>query len=112
MLSKTLKYFLLLMVVAFAVVAVYGWLNTSMSLDYARQQQKTERERNELLRDFVQKLNRGTTRAEIMQLVDQSFRKGHVIKEEQDRVLVDDIVFRFANDQSLVGVQFLGTEND
>ena len=84
---------LVLIVVVVAAAGAYGWLNTSVSLSYAREQQKTERERSELLRQFVLTLNRGAKRSEIIQLVNQNFGKGHVIKEEQDRILVDDIVF-------------------
>ena len=111
MLWKVLKYGLSIIVVVVAAAGVYGWLNTSVSLSYAREQQKTERERSELLRQFVLTLNRGAKRSEITQLVNQNFGKGHVIKEEQDRILVDDIVFRFDNTQSLSKVQFLGAED-
>lgn len=111
MLWKVLKYALSVMVVVVAAVGVYGWLNTSVSLSYAREQQKTERERSELLRQFVLTLNRGAKRSEITRLVNQNFGKGHVIKEEQDRILVDDIVLRFDTTQSLSKVQFLGAED-
>jgi hypothetical protein len=98
-------------VVASAVFSGYGWLNTAVSLDYARQQQKTERARSELLRQFVLAFNHGAKRSEIIQFARHNFGKGHVIKEEQDRILVDDIVFRFDNTQLLSKVQFLGEDD-
>jgi len=107
---KTLKYALLVIVVVSAAIAVYGWLNTSVSLDYARQEQKAHRERSELIRQFVMAFNHGAKRSEVVQLVNHNFDKGGVIKEARERILVDDIVFRFDRTQSLTKVQFLGED--
>jgi hypothetical protein len=75
-------------------------------------QQKTERERSVLLRQFVGAFNHGAKRSEVLQLVNRNFGKGHVIKEEKDRILLDGIVFRFDNTQSLAKVEFLGEEDE
>jgi hypothetical protein len=112
MVWKAFKYSLLVLVFASAAVAVYAWLDTAVSLDHARQQQKTERERSELLRQFVGAFNHGAKRSEVMQFVNRNFGKGHVIKEEEDKILVDGIVFRFDNTQSLTKVQFLGEDDE
>ena len=112
MLLKTLKYFLPLIVVASAVIAGYGWLNTAVSLDYARQEQKSERERNEVLRRIVLALNHGAKRPEIVHLIRQTFGNGHVIKEQEDKILVDGIVLQFDKTQSLSEVHFLGNDRE
>jgi hypothetical protein len=111
-LNKTSKYTFLVLLVATAAFAIYGWLDTSVSLDHARQQQKTDRERSELLRDVMLRLNSGAQRAEVMRLMRQNFSSGHVIKDEQDRIVLDDIVFRFDDKQSLSKIQFLSSGDD
>lgn len=111
MFAKTTKYFLLPMIVLVAAVSLFGWVNTSVSLNYAREQQKTEQERSELLRTFVLTLNRGTSRSEILRLANDNFRKEHIVKEDQNGIVVDDLVFQFDRSQSLVGVRFLSASN-
>jgi hypothetical protein len=106
-LRKITLYTVLAFSVAAAAFAMYGWLSVAVSLDHARQQQKMDRERSELLREFVVALDRGAKRSEITQFVKQNFGQGHVIKEEQDDISVDGVVFRFDNTQSLSKVQFL-----
>ena len=106
-LRKITLYSVLAFSVAAAAFAIYGWLNVAVSLDHARQQQKVERARSVLLREFVVALDRGAKRSEITQFVKQNFGHGHIIKEEQDDISVDGIVFRFDNTQSLSKVQFL-----
>jgi hypothetical protein len=107
---KIVRYSLLVIMMAAAVMVLYAWLNTATSLDYARQQQKTEHQRSELLRQFLLTLNPGAKRADIAEVVSKRFREGHVIKEEQDRIVVDDVVFQFDRSQTLSKVQFLGAE--
>jgi hypothetical protein len=109
---KTVKYALLLVLIASLAVAVYSWLDTAVSLNHARQQQKTDEETRELLRKFILVSNRGAKRSEIMQVVQQNFAKVHGIQEERDRIIVDNIVFRFDDSQSLTDVQFLDTMSD
>jgi|SRR5208282_245006 len=110
MVWKIVRYSLLLILVAFTALAGYGWLDCASALDDARSEQKYELEGSELLRDFATTFNHGAKRSEIMQCVTNNFGKSHIIKEEQDRVLVDDIVFRFDKTQSLADVHFLGSE--
>lgn len=109
---KVVKYALLLVLVASLAIAVYGWLDTAISLNYARQQQKTDEETRELLRKFLLVSNRGVKRREIMQVVQQNLAQGHGVKEEGDRIVVDNVVFRFDDSQSLRDIQFLDTISD
>jgi hypothetical protein len=111
-LRKITLYSFLGFSLAAAAFAIYGWLNVAVSLDHARQQQRTERERSELLREFLVALDRGAKRSEIKQCVMQNFGQGHIIKEEQDDILVDGIVFRFDKTQSLSKIQFLDDMGD
>ena len=111
-LNRVPKYSLLVLLIAGAALTIYAWLNAVVSLDHARQQQKADRERSELLRELVLGLNRGVQRSEVLRLVKQDFGSGHVIKEEQGRILLDDIVFQFNEKQSLSKVQFLGSADD
>ena len=105
---KPLKYLFIAMLVALLGVAVYGWLDTAVSLDHAREQQKFDEESLELLRRFVVAFNHGTNRPDIAQYVKRNYAgPEHVIKEEPDRILVDGIVFCFDNTQSLSKVLFL-----
>ena len=107
MFLKYAKYALLLILIASLAIAVYGWLDTAVSLDHARQQQKTEEESRALLRQFLLLSKHGAKRQEIAELVHSNFAQNHIVKEERGRILVDDIVFRFDDSQSLTDVQFL-----
>lgn len=108
-LRKILQYSIVALVVVGMPFAVYEWLDTAVSLDHARQQQKTERERNTVLLQLVFATNRGAKRPEIARYLKQNFEKGHLIKEERDRIIMDDIVFRFDDTQSLTQVQLLNS---
>jgi hypothetical protein len=109
---KVVKYALLVVLVGSLAIAVYSWLDTAVSLNHARQQQKTDDETRELLRKFLLVSNHGVKRREIMQVVQQNFAKGHVVKEERDRIVVDNVVFRFDDSQSLTDIRFLDTMSD
>jgi hypothetical protein len=108
--KKFLKYSALLISIV-VVLSVYEWLDNAVSLEHARQQQKTERARNSVLRQLLFASNHGMQRSEITKLLRQNLGKDHLIKEERDRVLVDDIVFRFDEAQALAEVDFLGNSD-
>ncbi len=111
MLQKIIKASAVAIAIASIGVAIYGWLDTAVSLDHARQQQRTEEERNDLLRTFLLALNQGAKRAEIEQVVRSKFTKGHVVKEEKGSILVDDVVFEFDDTGTLSQVRFLNAVN-
>ncbi len=104
---KTCKYLLLIILLASLGFSVNGWLDSAVSLDHARQQQKIDKETADVLRRFVLVFNHGTKRSEITQFVKKYEGKDHVIKEEADRIFLDDLVFQFDNTQSLTKVEFL-----
>ena len=108
---KTVRYALLLVLVISLGIAVYGWLNIAVSLDHARQQQKTEGESRELLRQFFLASSAGATRQQILEIVKHNFATDHVVEEERDRISLDDLVFRFDDSGSLKDIQFLDSMN-
>ena len=107
-----MKYSASVLIVTIMAFAVYGWMDTAVSLDHARQQQKTERDHNELLRELVFASQRNAKRTEIAQFLKENVGEEHQIKNEQDRILVDDVVFRFDDKGSLKQVQFMSRANE
>ena len=108
--SKRLITITSLLMLVVCAVAIYGWINAAVSLDYARQGAKTERERGQLLAELLLASKQGVKRAEIEQFMKQNLDKDHILKEERDRLVVDSIVFRFDDAQLLTKIQFLGEE--
>jgi hypothetical protein len=88
----------------------YQWLNAAVSLDYARQEQQHQRDRVLLLRSLLEHTAMRLSRDDLVRLVRQDFAEKHLIKESNDRVEVDDIVFKLRNNV-VTGVAFLGDEN-
>jgi hypothetical protein len=105
-LNKSVKYLLAAVLVAGMLFAVYGWFDTAVSLDYARQEARLEKNRSDLLRQFVWKSNRTANHTEILSFVRETFGDGHVIKDEKDEIILDNIVFRFDDNQRLSKVLF------
>lgn len=97
-----------LLVVALIVAGVfaYGMIDSSVSLDYVRQQQQSEKKRSHLLSELLHKTSARLGRSELMDLIKRDFGNEHIIKEEKDRVLVDDVVIRFEG-QTVIGVTTL-----
>lgn len=107
MFRKIVRYALLPVLVISLGIAVYGWLDIAVSLDHARQQQKTDEESRELLRQFLLAPSAGAKRQQIMKIVQHDFATDHLVKEERDRISLDDVVFRFDDSGSLKDIQFL-----
>jgi|ERR1700737_257211 len=101
-----LKAALIVVVLIAEVFLVYGLISNSVSLDHARQQQKVEKSRSHLLCELLHKTSVPLGRSELMDIIKRNFSNGHVIKEEKDRVLVDDLVIRFEGEK-VVGVMTL-----
>ena len=88
------------------VLLAYSWIDTLVTLDYARQGQEDQRRKINLLQGLVQETSSRLTRSEITELVKKKFRKDHIIKEDSDRLQVDNIVFKFKG-ESLAEIEFL-----
>jgi|SRR5262249_285681 len=109
---KFVLYSICGVLVLIGAFAIYGWVDTALSLDHARQQEKTQQERSQLLSEMLLASKRGAKRSDVLQFVKQNLGSGHIIKEEQDRIMVDGVVFRFDNSQLLAKVQFLDEMGD
>jgi hypothetical protein len=97
--------------VVLLLVAIYGWMNASVSLDHARQQQLADRSRSELLKQLLVLTNRHNNRSELTKIINDHFVNGHIVKFKQDSIEVDGLVLRFKGDD-LSGVVFLGEDSD
>jgi hypothetical protein len=105
--SKTyLKAALIVMALIAEVFLIYGWMSNSVSLDHARQQQQIEKKRSHLLSVLLHKTSARLGRSELINLIERDFGNERIIKEEKDRVLVDDVVIRFEG-QTVIGVTTL-----
>jgi hypothetical protein len=98
--------------IAIVLLAFFGfqWLNAAVSLDHARQEQQHQRDRAQLLRSLLQHTASHLSRADVVRLLTEEFGKGHVIKQQNDGIQVDDIIFRFRGDV-VAKVLFLEEEN-
>lgn len=112
MFSTIFKYGMGLAALVVTVLALYLWLGASISLDYARQQQKTLQERVELMREFALATNQGTSRSEISRLLKADRFKKHLIKETENSISVDEVVFRFNAAGGLSRIEFVGEEQE
>ena len=102
---------LLLVVVLSGLVVwlAYQLVDTAVSLDYARQGQQLQRARETILRSMLLRTVSDMSRTELVRLIKEGFEKTHIIKEEPDRLEVDDIVFLF-HDEAITGIAILGDE--
>jgi hypothetical protein len=91
---------ILLAVTAFAS---YNWLDIAVSLDHARHEQEAVSERTNLLAEYVLASNPAAKRADVLRVVKQ-LGGGHILKEEDDRIELDGVTFRFDADQKLTKV--------
>ncbi len=88
------------------VFLAYSWIDTLVTLDYARQGQEDQRRKINLLQGLLRETSRHLTRPEFADLVKKKFQKDHIIKEDSDRLQVDNIVFKFKG-ESLAEIEFL-----
>jgi hypothetical protein len=91
---------LLLVGVAFLL---YSWINATISLDYARQEQKLDQTKIELLRELLRHTSTRLTRRDLERIIAQHYSTGHVVKQEHDRIQIDDVIFRL-DGESIVQV--------
>lgn len=111
-LNKIVLYSTLALSIVIALFAIYGWVDTAVSLDHARQQQKSERESKELLRSMLVALNRGAKRADIRKELHENLGAGHIFKDEEGTFSVDSIIFRFDKSGTLSNVAFLDEQSE
>ena len=104
---KIIKYVGLVVLLLSLCLSVYCWMDTAVSLDHSRQQQKAERETRQLLSQFILSANRGMKRSEVLGILRKNSTKDTIIKEDHDRILADDVVFRFDANQSLAAIESL-----
>jgi len=88
------------------IFLLYSWINALVSLDYARQEEKYQRENVQLLQSLLQETGKKMSQSEIRQLVKSRFGKEHIIKEQQNQISVDNIILKF-NGNSLVEIKLL-----
>ena len=97
--------FLILIVIC--VFLLYSWINSRVSLDYARQEQKYQREEIAVLQNLLLETGKRMSRSEIKEMVSKRLGKDHLIKEdEKDELSVDNVILKFRGD-SLIEVKSL-----
>ena len=95
----------LLILIGICVFLLYSWIDTLVSLDYARQEQKYQREEIEVLQSLLLETGKRMSRSEIEQLVTKHFGKDHLIKkDEEDELSIDNVILKF-KDNSLIEVK-------
>ena len=105
-----LKGLFLTSVVLLCLLTVMGyeWLNTGISLDHARQEQKYTRQSSNTLVLLLGNATNGISRAQLKELVSKSLGQNYLLKEQPDKIEVEGIVFTIRNDQ-VVNVTLLSS---
>lgn len=97
-------------ILATAVIFLgYVSFNASVSLAYARQQQRDEQEQRKVLQDLLFQVGNGLSQEQVIQLIRKNFSAGHIIKEEDNQISVDGVVLKF-NDKKLAAVSSLNEQ--
>ena len=90
---KFMRWALVILIAVVAAVTTYQWLNTAVSLNYARQQQKSDESDADILRKIVLTQNLGKPCNQVELEMRHAFGTGHLIKRDNDKLSVDDVVF-------------------
>ena len=77
---RFVRWSVVILIATIAAVATYEWLNTAISLNYARQQQKTDESDAEILRKIVLAQNLGRPCGEVELEIRRSFGTDHFDK--------------------------------
>jgi hypothetical protein len=85
----------------------YAWFDTAVSLSYAHDALRMEKERSRLLRELMLTMNRGMSRSEVERIITSEFAQDHIIKEEDGGLSLDDVIFQFDGGQKLSAIQLL-----
>ena len=91
------------------VFAIYSWIDARVSLEYARQEQQRQRDQTNLLLSLLQETSSVLNRTEVRRLIMEKFQDRYLVKEEQERILVCNLAFRF-DGESLAEVLLLDEE--
>lgn len=86
------------------------YVDASVSLGFARDQQSHARQSDELLRKLLFRLAKDQQRKPLLQDLKTAFPES-IIKEEDNKILIDEVVFEFHGD-SLSGVSMLNQANE
>lgn len=92
--------------IALCVFLLYSWVDTLVSLGYARQEQKSQHEEVVILQRLLLETGKRMRRSEIEQVITKGFGKDYLIKkDEEDELSVDNVILKFEGD-TLVEVKF------
>ena len=108
-LGKNLPIILLVVSIIIVLIAIYGWINASVSLDHCHQQQVSEKNRSVILKQLVTMVAGNKSRSELTVEITSLFNKEHIVKVKQDRIEIDDIILEFKG-EVLSRVAFLGED--
>ena len=84
---------------------VHSWWDAAISLDHARQEQRILHSRIALLRGLLNQTARNLNRKQVEGIA-QSLEKDHIVKRENDKMIIDDVVFIFKG-ETVVDFHFL-----
>jgi hypothetical protein len=101
----------LLALLAICGFLLYSWIDTTTSLDYAIQEQKSLREDINILQSLLKDTGKQMSRSEIELLVKNEYKQGHIVKVTQNSILVDGVVLNF-NGETLTEVHLLESTGD
>lgn len=106
--SRTVRWLVVAIVVLIACIGIlfYRQLDTSISLDHARQQQKSNKEENELLHSLLFDVASRFNRSEIEKLIAERYSEKSIVKSYGNHVEVDGVVLHFEGER-LVRVESL-----
>jgi hypothetical protein len=83
-----------------------AWFDSTTELSDARQEQKYEKDRENILKTLLLIAGNRLTRQELCRLVRTNLGTGHVIREDSDTLTVDGVILKF-NGNTLTDVSNL-----
>jgi hypothetical protein len=95
-----------LLLVIICAFLLYSWIDARVTIDHARQEQEYQSRRINLLENMLQVTGGHLSRSEMILLFKKRFGKDHIIKEDGDKIQVDNILFKFKDD-SFEGLEFV-----
>jgi hypothetical protein len=108
--SKLSKFILFPISLIATGFALYGFIDLSISLDHARQQQISDHRDAEILRELLELTTKRWNRRDFTKHVKDRFGRSHIVKEGLDQIEVDGIVIQFKDDQ-ISAVRFIDGTN-
>lgn len=85
--------------IIFCMLIIYSWIDTLVSLSYARQELADRHREIEVFQSLLLETSKRMSRSEIEQMATKRFGKNYIVKkDEQNELSIDSIILKFQDD--------------